>query len=624
MDVFNKLRNAVSSALPGIPLNKDFEIQNQVASGGPGLVWKIFSAIKKTTKQEASVFVFEKKYLEKYPKKDRDVITETLKKGISQLTRLRHPRILSIVHPLEESRETLAFATEPVFASLANVLGNHDNMPSPVPKEIEEFKLFEVEIKHGLLQITEGLGFLHRDAKLMHNNICQESIIINKYGTWKLAGFDCCIPNANKQDQSAPLYPFCEWDPEVPPLIQPHLDYLAPEYALTMACSEASDMFSLGVLVHAIYNNGKPLYECRTQLSLFRKYAEELRKFRSSLLGNVPEGLQQYVKLLLNTEPSVRPDPDQLSKIEFFEDVGTMTLQYMDSLFQKDNLQKSQFFKGLPKIIPILPKRVNLQRILPALIKECVNADMIPFVLPNLLLMAEQSSDKEYTSTILPHLIPLFRVKEPIQVLLIFMQNMNLLLKKTPQSDVRNHILPMIHQALEADNPQLQEMCLKVVPTFADLIEFTALKNSIVPRIKKICLSTSTLSVRTNCLLCLGKLLDYMDKWTVLDDILPLLPQIPTREPAVLMSMLGIYQVTLTSSKLGITKEIMATKVLPFIIPLAIDNNLNLSQFNAYMTTIKDMLSRLESEHRTKLEQIDQMKQEQKYVWLFMYFADLV
>ena len=45
--------------------------------------------------------------------------------------------------------------------------------------------------------------------------------------------------------------------------------------------------------------------------------------------------------------------------------------------------------------------------------------------------------------------------------------------------------------------------------------------------------------VRINCLLCLGKLLEYMDKWTVLDDILPLLPQIPTREPAVLMSMLG-------------------------------------------------------------------------------------
>jgi hypothetical protein len=50
-------------------------------------------------------------------------------------------------------RETLAFATEPVFCSLANVLNKHDNMPNPFPTDFKEYKLFEVEIKHGLLQV---------------------------------------------------------------------------------------------------------------------------------------------------------------------------------------------------------------------------------------------------------------------------------------------------------------------------------------------------------------------------------------------------------------------------------------------------------------------------------------
>ena len=36
------------------------------------------------------------------------------------------------------------------------------------------------------------------------------------------------------------------------------------------------------------------------------------------------------------------------------------------------------------------------------------------------------------------------------------MQNMNLLLKKTPQSEIKNHVLPMIYQALEQNSPQLQ------------------------------------------------------------------------------------------------------------------------------------------------------------------------
>ncbi|XP_071104426.1 SCY1-like protein 2 isoform X3 [Haliotis cracherodii] len=617
MDMFNRLKTAVSNALPGNPLSRDFDLYNQIASGGPGMLWKIHGGMKKTTKQESSIFVFEKRCLERYSRRDREMILDSLRKGVQQLTKLRHPKVLSVMEPLEESRETLAFATEPVFGSLANVLGNLDNMTT-VPKELQEYELYDVEVRHGLLQMIEGLTFLHNDAKILHHNICPESIILNKNGTWKLAGFDFCVLNSNTTDQS-PMFAFKEWDSDIPPCCQPHLDYLAPEYALTMMCSLASDMYSIGVLIFALFNNGKPLFECRTQLSTFKKNAEELRHFRSTLLGSIPDELRDYVKLLLNIEHTVRPDPAQLSKVSFFEDVGTMTLQYMDTLFQRDNLQKSQFFKGLPKIAGKLPKRVNQQRILPALYKECVNPDMVPFVLPTILLVAEQSTEREYVNLILPELIPLFKIHDPVQrpqstytVSLIFLQNMNLLLGKTPQQDIKTQILPMIYRALEVDNPQIQELCLNIVPTFAEMIEYSSLKNAIVPRIKKLCQATSTLTIRVNCLLCLGKLLEYMDRWYVLDEILPFLPQIPSREPAVLMSILGIYKVTMGHAKLGMTKDMLANKVIPFLVPLCIDNNLNLSQFNAFVATVREMFGKVESEQRTKLEQLDQMKQEQK------------
>ena len=58
-----------------------------------------------------------------------------------------------LYHESPVYREALAFATEPVFASLANVLGDHTNVPTPVPSEITEFKLFDVEIKHGIIQV---------------------------------------------------------------------------------------------------------------------------------------------------------------------------------------------------------------------------------------------------------------------------------------------------------------------------------------------------------------------------------------------------------------------------------------------------------------------------------------
>ncbi|XP_059155505.1 SCY1-like protein 2 isoform X2 [Physella acuta] len=610
MDVFNRLKSAVTSVIPGNPLGRDFDIQDQVASAGPGLLWKVFSAAKKSTKEEASVFLFEKKSVDRFHKRDREVIIESLRRGVQQLTKLRHPKILSVIHPLEETREALAFATEPVFSCLANVLGDHSNLTGG-SKYLTDFQLYEVEIKHGLLQILEGLGFLHNDAKMIHRNVCPTSVILAKSGTWKLAGCEFVQQATDSQDQKS--YFTChEWRGDTPREAQPHLDFMAPEYELTHICSPASDMFSFGILLYSLYNKGKPLYECRGELKTFRQNAEELSSIRGSLLSSIPSQLADHVKLLLNTEPTIRPDAAQMMKIPFFEDMACIALQYMDTLYQRENMEKSNFFKGLPKVIEHLPKRVSQQRILPALFKEGVNSNMVPFILPSVFLISEQSTKEEYQALVLPDLIPFFKIREPVQVMLMFLQNMNLLLSKTPTQQIQTYVFPLIFSALESDSPQIQELCLHIIPTFADLIEYSTLKKSLVPRIKKLCLGTSVLNVRVNCLLCIGKLMDQMDKWFVLDEILPFLREIPTREPAVLMSILGIHKVALSEAKLGITKDVMANKVLPFLIPLCIDNNLNLSQFNAYMSVVKEMLSKVETEHRTKLEQLDQIQQEHK------------
>lgn len=189
---------------------------------------------------------------------------------------------------------------------------------------------------------------------------------------------------------------------------------------------------------------------------------------------------------------------------------------------------------------------------------------------------------------------------------------MELLLKLTPANDIQQHVLPMLYRGLDSDTPQIHELCLSVLPTFANLLDHSSVKNSVLPRVKKLCLSTSTLSVRVNCLLCIGRLLEHLDKWLVLDEVLPFLPQVPSREPAVLMGILGIYKLAMTHKKLGITKEVMATRILPFLIPLCIENGLNLQQFNALVALVKQMFQLVETEHRTKLEQLNSVQEQQK------------
>jgi len=608
--------STVKDVLPGNPVTRDFEVNEHVASGGPGLLWKIYSGSKKSTKEPAAVFVLEKRLLDAHfpVKQERDALLDQLRRAVAQLTRLRHPQVLTVQHPLEESRDSLAFATEPVYASLANVLGRHDNLPSPVPTHLRDYKLFDVEIKYGLLQLCEGLAFLHDSVKLLHRNISPESIILNHQGAWKIFGFDFCLQNTQPNGVN-PNWDFPLNDAMASDALRPDLDFMAPEYGMDrdsgLKLSGATDMFSLGMVAFALYNT-KPLFTNSGSWNSFQKNAQELKQFRESNLQLIPAELKSSLKLMLNLSPDIRPTAEQMSKIPYFEDVGVKTLNNLDTQFQWDNLQKSQFYKGLPHVLPRLPHRVSLHRVVPCLAKEFVNPHMVPFVLPSVLYVAEEASKSDYVTYILPQLKPVMKISDPIQVLLIFMQRMEMLLSKTPPADVKSDVLPMVYRALEADTAQIQELCLSIIPGFAGLLEFQATKTALLPRIKKLCINTGLLSVRVNCLVCIGKLLQHLDKWLVLDDILPMLQQIPSREPAVVMAIIGIYKLTLADSKLGMTKEIIANRVLPFLFPLSIENGLSVQQYNAIMNLIRELIAKVEEEHRAKLEQLNNLQAEQK------------
>lgn len=76
------------------------------------------------------------------------------------------------------------------------------------------------------------------------------------------------------------------------------------------------------------------------------------------------------------------------------------------------------------------------------------------------------------------------------------MKNMELLLQKTPADVTKSDVLPLIYGSLESDSVQVQELCLAIIPGFAVLIDFPAMKNSLLPRIRKLCLTTPSLSVK--------------------------------------------------------------------------------------------------------------------------------
>ncbi|XP_036336230.1 fibroin heavy chain-like [Rhagoletis pomonella] len=182
--MFSKFKsaNTASTSLQNItdanPISQYFEIGKQVACAGPELVWRIHDGYRKSDGRECSIFVFEKKIAEKLHKPRRkETVTELLKNSVKTMERFRHPRILQVMHTVEESTDTLAFAAEPIFASLSNILAFHESktyeniaMPSNTggtgtqssqqqntaipqrPAHAKEYNFLDIELKYGFLQ----------------------------------------------------------------------------------------------------------------------------------------------------------------------------------------------------------------------------------------------------------------------------------------------------------------------------------------------------------------------------------------------------------------------------------------------------------------------------------------
>jgi SCY1-like protein 2 len=197
-----------SSALKSISstnINSNYTIsQHPTSTAG---VWKIYDAKKKSTGKAYSVFVFDRKSLDAHGynltragaaahKRAAEEVVERLKKEASSLAKLRHPSVLELVEPVEETRGGgLQFVTEAVTASLASLLHEKDEQeraggvggrssryviedPDGTRRR-RELEIDELEIQKGLLQIGKALEFLHENAGLVHGNLTPDAILIN-------------------------------------------------------------------------------------------------------------------------------------------------------------------------------------------------------------------------------------------------------------------------------------------------------------------------------------------------------------------------------------------------------------------------------------------------------------
>ncbi|KAF2003231.1 protein kinase-like protein Scy1 [Amniculicola lignicola CBS 123094] len=674
--------NALKSFTSNISSNYTLSPQPTSYSGP----WKIYDAKKKSTGKAASVFVFEKKSLEPPGgsglggrsgasglKRAHEEVVERLKKEASSLARLRHPSVLEFAEPVEETRGGgLMFATEHVTASLAGLLQEKDDQEraggvggrssryvieeSDGQKRRRELEIDELEIQKGLLQIAKGLEFLHESAGLVHGNLTPDAIFVNAKSDWKISGLAFSSPpeNSTKATSVAPisLSEVLNYDPRLPQHVQLNLDYTSPDFVIDGNISPAADMFSLGMLIIALYNSPhKSPLEFHGSITSYKRAfssAASVPSKSNNFMSSQPmprDVMNGVLDRLITRRPAQRMDAREFQQAQYFDNILVSTIRFLDSLPAKTPNEKSQFMRGLPRILNQFPKSVLDKKVLPALLEEMKDRELLALVLQSVfkIITMVPSGKRSFTEKVIPRLREIFlsgavpakgasQERDSLKEagLMVLLEHMNVAAENSSGKEFKDDILPIINHALESPTHSVVDAALRTLPAVLPILDFSTIKNELFPVIATIFAKTSSMGIKIRGLEALKTLcggggsedqngfqgdgltgmveapkakatnVSILDKYTIQEKVVPLLRGIKTKEPAVMMAAHDVLKAIGSQ----VDAEFLAIDILPILWQFALGPLLNLGQFQAYMTLIKFLSGRVENEQTRKLQEL--------------------
>ncbi|KAK0267954.1 Protein kinase domain-containing protein ppk32 [Friedmanniomyces endolithicus] len=669
--MFSKALSSFTSSI-----SSNYTISPQPTStAGP---WKIFDAKRKQTGKAVSVFVFDPKSLTppggsmmgggRGPaaslKRAHDEVMVRLHKEASSLARLRHPSILELQEPVEETRSGgLMFATEPVTASLAGMLHEKDEQERAggvggrgsryVVEEADgtrkrrELEIDELEIQKGLLQLGKGLEFLHESAGLVHANLTPEAVMINAKGDWKISGLAFCGPHESSTAAASltaiSLNEALNNDPRLPRNVQLNLDYTSPDFVLDNSLVASADMFSLGLLIISLYNNPhtSPL-SSNGSLSTYKRFfatASTLPSQSNNFLVPASHPLpprlgSELLPRLITRRPGQRLSAHQFQEASYFDNILVSTIRFLDALPAKTAQEKAAFMRGLPRIIPQFPKSVLEKKVLPALLDEMKDKELLALIFADVFAMvkAMPTGKRAFSTVVLPKLREVFianrsQEKDPSKEagLMVLLENMETAAVNCSGKEFREDILPIILLAMDSPTHALVDAALGTLPCVLPVLDFTTLKGDLFPAIAAVFAKTSSLAIKIKGLdafyiLCGGHLhtaaddlntkddddlnglgvpsststssspAAILDKHTLQSQLVPLLKAIKTQEPGVMMSALRVFRQV---GQVADT-DFIAMELLPVLWRMSLGPLLDLRQFGAFMGVIKALGGKVE------------------------------
>ena len=580
----------------GNQLLKNYDIEKEYyIEAGFQCLWKVYYSYKLEDKSKLpySAFVFKKSYLKgkHIPNPIKDEVFSFLKKEPQLLAKFKHPYILSISEPLVEHKKCLVYATEKVYYNVESMLKGN---------KISEIYQSEIEFKLHLHELIEGLMFLHTNVKMAHLNICPENIYITDKDRWKLSGFNF---TALLNDERI----FKENEPVLKDIarLSVNINYAAPEiYDGTNTFSFASDIFSLGVTILTIL---KRLEEKNETLFLncssIAKHKEEITAILKNVENNtffqkMNVNLKTLLLKMINYDPNARPTIEEIQASSWLNDPLVQTLNYLDSLSQREQIQQIAFFKGFSKIITKFESKIIKSRILPRVLEFIHNDHCSSLILQIIFVLLDQVnaiSKDEFMDIIWPSIKILTAAKEiSAQSLLLLVNGLQRLSEYLSSVDLQKVLLPLFLKCYACGVPKLVEAMLKNTEFLVKKIEFSLIKNKILPKLLSLALEERH-ETRKAAIFALNKVYSIFDKKTINESILPTLEKALKKNSSdmeLTLKVLEMYEGM--ASIVGV--DGIANKILPQLIPAMSEKSIGKQEFLKRYEILQNLIKKIYDE----------------------------
>ncbi|KAI1315558.1 hypothetical protein EDD11_000631 [Mortierella claussenii] len=516
------LSDFVKSTLSRVVLGKEipsfpYTIGERVDSFD-STIWSLHKGIKREDNSAVSILCFD-------CVRQRDKLP-LARNAFKKFRTIRHPDLIKYVDGVET--EAYIYIVTDAVTPLQDHL--RANMDSNL-------------IRWGLYKVANVLKFLTVDASFIHGNIRTSSIFITKSGEWKVGGFEAL--SSLKEDQPA-ILTFAGLIPEsnryAPPEVRKMSWNVVKEYELW-----STDTWHYACLIYEVYNGN---FTSPDQLAIPGKIPSEMALFYKNLLRPDPK-----------TRPSVGDFLDKgLQAKGFFQNDLIQVVLFLENFSVKEPLQRDTFLRKLDLQIETFPQEFCRYKVLPELVHALEYGSGGAKVLAPIVKIGAGLDEQEYETLIGNVLIKMFASTDRT-IRLSLLENLGGFIERINKKAVNDKIFPSMALGFTDTAPIIREWTVKSVLLIISKLSDKVINYDLLRYLGKLQMDEEP-GIRTNTVICLGKIAKYLNDSTKAKILVPAFTR-SLRDPFAHARIASLMALNATSDSYD--KNDIATRIIPCI-----------------------------------------------------------